>query len=78
MSAFSHPVDATPQENGALIFKAQLDAAELLRRAERERQRGAVALLISIEEVREIAGRMQAALALKEAEHLAVHGGRRG
>lgn len=78
MSAIHTPPAATPQENGALILRAQLDAALMLRIAEKEQRAGAAGVYLSLEQVREIAQRMQAALALKEAEHLAVHGGRRG
>lgn len=78
MTAFSHSPTATPQENGALILRAQLDAALLLRIAEKEQRGGAAGIYLSLEQVREIAQRMQSALELKEAEHLAAHGGRRG
>jgi hypothetical protein len=78
MSAISHPPTSTPQETGALILRAQVDAALLLRIAENEQRAGAAGIYLSLEQVRDIAQRMQAALELKEAEHLAVHGGRRG
>lgn len=73
----------TPQENAAVILRTQLDAAELLRRAEREERAGASAILLSLEEVKRIAGNMVATADIKEREHLAIyghegHGARRG
>jgi hypothetical protein len=78
MSAIRTPSSATPQETGALILRVQLDAAELLRKAEKEERAGSVCVVLPIEHVRELAHRIEDVAALKEAEHLAAFGGRRG
>jgi predicted LPLAT superfamily acyltransferase len=75
----ARPTERTPQENAALILRAQLDAKELLRRAEREQTNGAVAILLSLEEARRMAETMKAVAELKEREHLDLYGiGSRG
>lgn len=65
----------SPQENAVLILRAQRDAAELLRRADREQQCGAVSILLPLEEVRRIAGNITDVAALKEREHVELYRG---
>lgn len=78
MSAISHTNVATPQANAALILRAQRDAAELLRRTDREQSCGSVAVLLPIEEARRIAATIEAVAALKEREHLELYAVSRG
>lgn len=62
------------QENAALILLAQVDAASLLRQADRATADRATTIVVSVDEARLIAKRIESVADIAERAHLGQYG----